>query len=320
MSATRLRPAVRSLGSTLVLALVLGARIGGASAEPVGETQLYRVKAGDTLGMIAAEYYGDRTRIIYLADANRLSLAKPVVLRPGTRLRVPVSRTLVTKAGDTFPALAAQYLGDERRGDVLARMNELVPAMGLAAGTEITIPLVVTHTPAAPESLAAVAQRYLGDSKQSEVIAAFNGLDKDSLDAGEAILVPVFTVTVSPSKLPAIDADSRLRKRTRPQMARLAATALTKARSDWDAARYGAIIAALSALDTLALDTPTAVEIDVALGCAYVARGSTRDGHHDQDDAVVAFQRALARRPGRTLDPFLYSPKILGVWTRAGGT
>ena len=179
--------------SVLVLASLatvgVATSVRGADAEGVGETQLYRVKPGDTLGMIAAEYYGDRTRTLYLVDANHLSQTKPTVLKPNMRLRVPISRTFVTKAGDTLAALAKTYLGDERRAAVLAEMNHLDAESGLAAGTVVTIPLVVTHTAAQAESLAAVAERYLGDSKQAPVIAAFNALDKDALDAGEAILV-----------------------------------------------------------------------------------------------------------------------------------
>ena len=49
----------------------------------------YTVKAGDTLGKIAKESYGDAGSYMEIFNANRDQLADPNKIRPGQVLRIP---------------------------------------------------------------------------------------------------------------------------------------------------------------------------------------------------------------------------------------
>ena len=51
----------------------------------------YKVRAGDSLALLAAEYYGDRNHAVFIMVANKLDHPRP--LKPGEKLRIPVSRS-----------------------------------------------------------------------------------------------------------------------------------------------------------------------------------------------------------------------------------
>src|SRR6185295_148615 len=143
-------------GSAMRLAVVLlvlvTAAVGVAHAQDVPPSAIvHRVRQGDTLELIAAELYGDRTKAVFIMVENKLPHARP--LRPGERLRIPTSREVATAPGDTFESLAGAYLGSARRGPFLADFNGIPVDDSLAAGTLITIPLTVVHAAATLESV-----------------------------------------------------------------------------------------------------------------------------------------------------------------------
>jgi LysM repeat protein len=302
------RTRVAMIGAMLVA--TLGARAAHAQPEPRADLVGYRVKQGDTLGLIASEFYGDRARAPYLAAENRMQTPRP--LRPGERLKVPVTREIVTSPGDTFQSLAGTLLGDPRRGYFLAETNAMSPDDNLAAGTPILVPFTVTHVAQGTEPLAAISATYYGDSKFTDVIRRYNNLDKIILDKGDAITIPSFNVRVHPSRMTPPDSEAKLRRDRKRDATRVAAMAIPAARHAWRIGDYGAVKRLLGDVDVAFVELQPAIEIGVLLGSAYVALG-------DEDDAVAAFKKIVDRKPSHTLRKVDHSPKVLAVWHKVDG-
>jgi LysM repeat protein len=283
-----------------------------AAQDALNDTVVHRVRQGDSLELIAAEYYGDRTKAVFIMVENRMTHARP--LRPGERLRVPVSRIVTTSPGDSFKTLAATFLGSELRAGFLADLNGMAPDDSLPAGTQVTIPITIEHTAATAESISDIAKAYFGDGKNAELLRRYNFLDKASLEKGERLIVPVYHVRLSPAKVPALDAESRARRDHRREASVRVAKALPAARQAWRDGDYAAVKAALAQVepDLGYLDSAEAVEVGVMLGAAHLA-------YDDVDLAIASFKRALDRQPNHALGRYQYSPKILDAWQKAGG-
>jgi LysM repeat protein len=275
-----------------------------------GDELTHKVKKGDTLELLAAEFYGDRNHEIFIMVANGMD--HPRALVPGEKLKIPASREVTADVGDTFDTIAGEYLGDIRRGTYLAGFNGLDPSESLAAGTVLSIPFAITHTAAGPETIADITAAYFGDSKNARMVRDYNFLDHDTLALGETIVIPIHHVRVRSSKLPPSDHASQQRSDKRKRTRAEAAEVIPAARAAWRQGDYSAIKRDLTRVDTDFLDAIDAAEVGVLLGCAYVATG-------DADSALAAFQHVLERRPGHTLDEYTYSPKIRAVWQKAGG-
>ena len=302
----------RSTGAaSLAIAYIVATA--GARAEPAKpDTVSYRVKLNDSLGLIASEFYGDRSKASFILAENKIVHTRP--LRAGERLRIPIVREITTSPGDTFQALAETLFGDPRRGGFLAEINNMSPDDSLAAGTPILVPFEVTHTAAGSEPLAAIAANYYGDSKYAGVLQRYNNLDRDALDKGETIAVPSYGVHMHPTKLPPLDADSAAaaRRVLRADTAKRAAAAIPIARSAWRAGDFAAVRAALVDVDVAFVELAPAIEIDVLLGSAHIAFDAN-------DDARAVFKKLLERKPSHALRKFDHSPKVLAVWTSVGG-
>jgi len=292
--------------------LVVALRAPAHAQEPNG-TLLYKVKQNDSLPLIAAEFYGDRNKAIFIMVANKME--HPRKLRAGERLKIPVSRQLITSAGDTFETLAKAYLGDPRRGSFLAKFNSLDEHRSLASGTELSIPFTVTHTAENTESIASITAAYFGDSKNAAVIRGYNFLEKDAIEKGERVTIPIFNVRLQASKLPSLDADSRKRVDAQHRARERAATALPAARQAWRDGDFAGVKDALAELESELdyLDALQAADAGVLLGATHIA-------YNDTKLAQVAFKRVLSRRPAHQLNAYLFSPKVLAAWKEAGGT
>ena len=295
---------MKVLVAFLVLAQVAYAQTDAAIA--------YRVKKGDTLDVIAAEFYGDRTRAQFIVAENKLK--NRAAFTPGDRLRIPVTREIATAKGDTFESLATTYLGDAKRAPFLADFNNLPADDALATGTTIVIPVHVTYAPPAPESLAQVATAFFGDAKQADVLRRFNALDKPQLDKGDTIVIPDLAVRVRAGKLPPLDAEAKQRHDEQVRARDAAADAVPRARSAWWLGDFAAVRAELDpiAKDADYLDTPTLVECGLLLGKAHIAFG-------EDDAAIKAFALVLDRKPRQSLSPYAESPKVIAAWKKAGG-
>lgn len=295
--------------SRALLALVVCALL-AAPARADRDYLTYKVRPGDSLALLAAEYYGDRNHAVFIMVANKLDHPRP--LKPGEKLRIPVSRTVTAAVGDTLEGLAQAYLGDKRRAPYLAEFNGVDPADSLAAGATLTIPFHVVHNAAGDETLAAIAAAYFGDSKNAPLLRGYNFLDRDTLAAGESIVIPINHVKVRASAMPPVDAESKARTQKREQMMELASQVLPRATDAWRAGAYADVKRELIAVDLDFVDTERAAKLGLLLGAAYVALD-------DEVSARASFQRVLERRPRTTMSTYRYSPRIAAVWKKAGG-
>ena len=296
----------------LVTALVVLALPAPVRAQDQANDVVYRVRQGDSLELIAAEFYGDRNKAMFIVTENKLTRPRP--LRPGERLRIPVSHEITTSPGDTFESLAMTHLGSARRGAFLADWAGLSHDDSLPAGTAITIPLTVAHVAQATESLADIARLYFGDARNAEMLRHYNQLDKPAIDKGETVQVPAYQIKLNPAKQPPLDPESRARRDHRREALARAARALPAARLAWKAGDLAQVKDGLSRLepDLDYLDADDAVELGVLLGAAHLAFDET-------EPALVWFKRALDRQPQHALRRYDHSPKVLAVWQRAGG-
>jgi LysM repeat protein len=285
-----------------------------AMAQEATSDVAYRVKQGDTIELIAAEFYGDHARTVgFIAEENKLKA--PYKVYPGERIKVPVTREIATAKGDTFESLAAQYLGDAKRAPFLAEVNHMQPGDPLATGTVIAIPFHVAYTAQAAESLGQISTELFGDAKQADAIRAYNGLDKPSVDKGETVLVPVMHVRTRPEHTPTLDADSAQRHDAQKHALADAAMALPVARTAWlegDFTRVRDVLGPVAKRFDY-LDNATAIDLGVLLGKADVA-------FDDKEAATALFRDVLARSPGQTLSAYSESPKVLEAWRTAGGS
>lgn len=307
--ASRARPRLALL---IAVALAALGASRAAAQEATGNTVVHRVRPGDTLELIAAEIYGDRARSVFLIVENKLPRARP--LKPGERLRIPVSRELTTAPGDTFESVAAAYLGSARRGVFLADFNGMSAETSLAAGTLLTLPLTIVHTAAAAESLADIARVYFGDGNNAELLRRYNFLDKSVLDKKETLIVPAYHVRLNAAKLPAADAESRARRDHRRDAALRVARALPAARQAWKDGEFAEVKRVLAPLDPDLdyLDSNEAIDVGVLRGAAQVA-------FDEAEPALATFKRVIDRQSRATLRRYDYSPKILAIWQQAGG-
>lgn len=295
----------------LAIALaVLTLAVGAGRAAADRDYLVRKVARGDTLELLAAEYYGDRRHEIFIMVANHMD--HPRALRPGEALRVPITRTVTAAAGDTFEGLAQTYLGDKRRAVFLAEFNGLTVADGLAAGTALTVPFHVVHTAAGPETLASIAAAYFGDRTNAALLQRYNFLTTDVLAAHATLVIPIRHVEVRASALPPVDAESRARTEKRRATEAAAGRAVPLAQAAWRAGDAAEVRRRLIGLDLDFLAADQAVAIGMLLGAAYVALG-------DDDSARAAFHRAVERRPTATMSVYGYAPRVRDLWHQAGG-
>lgn len=295
----------------VAIAIVLGSGTRG-HAQEAADTQSYRVRQGDTLELVAAEFYGDRNDALFVMVENKLQRAR--ALRPGERLKIPVTREITTAKGDTFELLAGTYLGDARRATVLADFNNMAADDTIATGTTLTIPFHVTHVALATETLASISTLYFGDAKHAELLQSYNNLDKSWIEKGESLVVPVLHVRVRAQKLPPPDAESKARREQQHAVATAVAIALPLARTAWLEGDFATVRATLGPLGEKIdyLDTPSVVEVGVLFGRALVA-------FDDTAGAVTAFTHVLDRDARYELSRYVDSPKVLAAWKKAGG-
>lgn len=297
---------MRSLALSVAIAVLASAA--PASAQPRADTVAIRTRDGDSYALLAAEYYGDRKHARFILLENGIKQPRP--LRPGTLLRIPVAREIVTSPGDTFAKLADTYLGDAKRDHWLAQWNGMKADESLAAGVAIVVPFTVTYTPQAAESLGAIAAAYLGSASHADLLRRYNFLDEGELDKGHAITIPAFHVKLQPAKLRGGDDKARERRELARTTQQRAIEALPRARHAWRVGEFARVKDELAELELDYLTEEVAIAVGVLLGSAHVAFG-------EEVAAKAVFARLLDRKPSHQLRSFEHSPKVLAVWKQA---
>jgi hypothetical protein len=162
------------------------------------------VKPGETLAQIAVRVYGDAKLEVVLAGANALDSQGGSAPVPGMRLEVPAPGYHRVVAGETWGDLALVWLGDVKRADVLARVNNAVAWIPPVDGLEIQIPFVLTFIAGDNDRVDAVALRYLGDANRAWEIDAYNGRkvspqvkDPLALKRSDVVLVPLLSLRLT---------------------------------------------------------------------------------------------------------------------------
>jgi hypothetical protein len=185
-----------TLAALTLLALPLPVLV--ASEQPAAAFS-HMVTKGDSLALIAEKEYGDPKAEEILAFANALDSQGGSAIVPGMRLEVPAPSFHRADGHETWPDLARVFLGDERRADLLASVNDAVAWIAPSEGDQIVIPAVVTHLASEGESLVSFARKYWGDPNRAWQLAHYNGRAGDALvlGRGDVILVPLLDLTLT---------------------------------------------------------------------------------------------------------------------------
>jgi hypothetical protein len=276
------------------------------AARPVHARVLkHVVEKGDTVELLAAEYYGDRELAIFIVAANGWTVP-PKDLTPGSTIDIPVSYRVIVQPGDTLASIAKAQIDDARRGAYLGALNGLPAGREPDIGTELLIPYDLQYKAQGGDSLSTVAALYYGDSQKADLLAQYNFRAPDgSLAKGDLIDVPITDLEVRPTKMGPTSqslAEEEAEEDLRARETRVAA-GLEDARKAFSAGDY---IATADQLFTLIGEGPSddqLSDIHQLLAFDYVALGVP-------DLAVRHFTEVLARHPDLTLDPATVSPKI----------
>lgn len=106
----------------------------------------HTVNKGDTLSLIAREYYGVMRLFDPVFDANKPMLTHPDLIYPGQVLRIPpVAPPIHTVAkGETLGTIAKHWYGDAKRFTHIFEANRgsLANPDSVAVGQQLTIPLI----------------------------------------------------------------------------------------------------------------------------------------------------------------------------------
>ena len=262
----------------------------------------------ETLAQIAARMYGATKYELLLAGANGLDSQGGSPIVPGMRLEIPAPAHHRIAAGETWRALALTWLGDERRADVLARVNGAVAWVPPAEGQEIEIPYVLPILASEGERVDALAARYLGDANRGWEIDAYNFRKGLSLKRGEVVLVPLMDLALTEEGRKAASAGAEGERSqaagTTMDYQRRVESELPSLLADIRAGRYIEAIARGTKLAEKGEPTrPQTAAIQRALLDAYVALESFGLAQ----SACSAWKGAA---PEGRLDPVTVSPKI----------
>jgi|GEM_PF-2576073 len=296
--------------------------VGGGVAE--ARVVMYVAKAGDTAETIAADFYGNRSLALLLAEGN--GVGKDVKLRAGQKVKIPTAVTYKLKRGDTLEALAQRFLEDKRRAPQLAQLNGLKVTDKLKEGQELVIPFQHVHKAEASESLQAVSRAFYGDTSKAKLLQDFNFRPFPQLNKGDKVVVPIGHVHIRAARLkvavmppketapprPTLEPAPALVAQAREQeLATRVGASLKEAERAYREGGYAEVPAQLDKL--LTAEDPSEAqlaEIFRLKAFAYVALGM-------EELAVGAFQEVLSRRPDLVLDEATVSPKIRSAFEKA---
>ncbi|HHH31581.1 MAG TPA: LysM domain-containing protein [Polyangiaceae bacterium] len=267
------------------------------------------VRAGETVAEIAERMYGrvELERVIVVA--NGLGGRRGSAIVPGQRLEIPAVGYHKVLPGDTWQSVADATLGDAKRGDVLARLNDSQPWLEPEVSREIVIPYNLRFVASLGDTTQSLAYRFLERRDEAWVIASYNRLDRARLRQGEIVLVPLTDLTLTAAgKQAALDAGALVRSEgggAALEAQQKARTELPRLATDIRRGRYIEAVARGSALLARGgLSAPQLAETQRYLTEAYVAL----DAPGLAANACAEWRR---HDPGAVLDPIELSPKII---------
>ncbi len=169
---------------------VLGVLAGCTIASDAGAF-IHTVRPHETLAEIAKRMYGDSRREGLIAGANALDVQGGSAIVPGMRIEIPACDFHRALEQETWPQLANEWLGDEKRADVLARANDALAWIPPSPGQEIRVPYVLTYIAAEGDTTMQIARKYLGDGNRAWELELYNGRKEWKLLRGEVVLIPI---------------------------------------------------------------------------------------------------------------------------------
>jgi serine/threonine-protein kinase len=157
-------------------------------------------------------YFADVERQITLVDGeppmslsieltDRKTPSKPADPRPAAPESRPSPQAApppivhVVRPDDSLEVLAAEYYGKRDYAVFIMLANEILHPRALKPGTKLTIPTAWKYRAVPGDTLSDVAQRYLGDARRAEFLAALNGLAADTTIAPDDELTIPFHAT-----------------------------------------------------------------------------------------------------------------------------
>jgi len=169
------------------------------------------VQKTETLAQIAERTYGriQFERILVAANALDAQGGSPIV--PGQRLEIPALDHYRVNAGDTWPALAKQLLGDAERATVFARANGSMPWIPPPEGAEIVVPYNLRYIATQADSIVTIAQKFT-EKEKAWMLDQYNNLKGQPVRRGDEILIPLTTLPLTEAgKAEAAAADAATR-------------------------------------------------------------------------------------------------------------
>jgi len=265
----------------------------------------------ETLAGIAERFYGRIQLERVLVAANHLDRTGARGLVSGMVLEVPAVTYHRVGVNETWQTLGALLLGDERRSFFLAESNGQKPWIQPELGQILTIPYNLSWIATGEESLATLAYRFLGSTKQAWALTQYNDLEKRDIVRGEILLLPLSDLPLTQEgQQAAARAAARLDEQTRgDQLAQQSASksGISALAADVRAGRY--VVAVGHGAELLSvgnLGPGLLAHVQRLLLESYVALDAVGPAR----SACEAFRKI---EPEYEFDSLATSPKILAV-------
>jgi len=289
----------------LALLVALGC---GLSPRPANAFP-YVVQRGETVAQLAERMYGRVELERLVVAANRLEGRRGAAIVPGMRLEIPAIGYHRALPGDTWKSIAQTHLGEPKRADVLAHINDTHPWLPPSIGREVMIPYNLRYVASRGDTTESVAYRFLGRRDKAWVIASYNRLRRAKLLQGEVLLVPLIELSLTEAgRQAATSAGALIRSQSggrARETQREAAAALPRLLQAVRRGRYiDAIAQGAGLLAQDGLTEPQLAAIYRQLTEAYVALD-------ESGAAATACVKWRDHDPAAPLDPIELSPKII---------